>query len=716
MKRNTCLFLLFTLLLIATAACQRQDQTPAESSQPEQTVEQEADSSTETDAEIADETESINEEETAVSPSTSPDPTPEPQIIETLSASIGAEGGTLASADGTMELSFPPDALAEMTAVTIVLREAVPADGAVLSPVIDITLEPELSEPLTIPATLIFHDRGEEGVRYGRFNTLPGHVEAAEGDTLDEISYWQPLEYTRINEDGDLQLWMAHFSTYAILDSLPENCDAPSLMPPAEAPDAFAYVGRKLLVNQMSVTAWQDLTTTVPPFHPSSADDQLMVQQQNIDGCGQVTAVDIFTPVIPIDTPVPQAVCNPNFSPWQTPDAPPAHQYYSTEIFVNGTLTDTVMADNPPPYFEEGVQTITQLNNGQRGGEQACSSAIIHTYVAPPPVQSDTLNPTCIPNSDFLNPSYMQPGYDYIGHDVFVNGNYIADLSTIPMDRTSLATDMLNPTTGTTTSNGTLVCETYVGHLFALQGAGEPNPVFVTDAQTMPPDAIEGYSYQGYETMVNDEPYPEMSTLPPMPSGADDIHLYRSSSSTIQGSEPITATVNHWFKPQNQGSCGVMFEWFSPPEMPACFRYVGADVVINNVYDEFRSSRLLERVPQPTDLVRVYSETTMVGHAAQCAVNVAHVFEPIECAPPTIIISMDEMPFFNENGSGAGAFTNIYFPSGANLSEEDWAFLASISIRTPWINEDGSRSIALPPGSQVEYSDGQATITVPQTE
>ncbi len=702
MKWNKPLYILFVFLLIVLSACQSQEESPPALPEAEATLEPAP------DVETAVEITPIEVEETAV-------PVPEFIIIETLSADIGAEGGTLASSDGMMELNFPPNALPDTRTVTVVLREAVPADGAVLSPIMDITVEPELTESLASPASLIFYDRGEEGVFYGRLTTLLGHIEMPAEDMPDTVSYWQPQEQTRINEDGGLQLWLAGFSTYAILDKLPEACDPVSLTPPSEAADAFAYVGRKLIVNQIVATTWQDLVTTVPPFHPSSSDDQLVVQQQNVEGCANVTAVDIFTPHTPIETPVPQAICNPNFYPWLTPDAPPAHLYYSTDIFFNGTISETIMAENPPPFLEDAIQTITLQNSGQRHGEEACSSSVVHNYIALPHAQSNTLNPDCIPDPELLTPSYSQPGYEYIGHDVFVNGSYISDLSTISIDRPPRPTDIVNPTSSTMTSNGTLVCETYVAHLFAQP---EGSPIFANNVQTMQPAVIEGYSYQGYVTAVNGNPITMTSTLPPMPIGDDDIYLYRSSSSSFQNNLPITATVtvDHLYKPQNQGSCVVPPEWLIPPETPACFRYVGVDVVINKVYDEDVSTVPPKRPPRRTDDVHIHSKTIVIDKATKCDIVVEHIFEEISCPPPIIIIPTDVPPhvYVYNHGYGAGAYVEIYFPPDSNLSEADWESLASISIRPPLINENGSRNISLPPGSQVEYTDGKATITIPQ--
>ena len=696
MKWNKRIFLSWALLLMALGimvACQSQDAAIPKIDSP---TESEADGSSQ--------------------PASEPTDTPDSNVIETLSAAIGAEGGALTSADGTIELHFPPDALSETTEVAIVLREAVPADGAGLSPILEISLTPALAAPLTIPAMLLFHDRGTEGVRYGRLTTMPGNIDAPEGDAPAAIVYWQPLEYTRINEEGGLQLWMADFSTYAILDDLPSNCGDVSLTPPPEAAAAYAYVGRKIIVNQTFTTTWANLTTTVPPGRMRLPDDELVVQRQEVAGCGWVMAVDIYTPITSVDAPFPQEICNQPFDPWQVPDAPPGHQYYSTKIFVDGILSETIMADAPPALPETGAPTITLTNSGQSGGEQACSSTIVHTYVSLPPVLSDSLDPRCIPDQEFLTASYAPSGYDYVGHDVFVNGNYISDLSTIPLDRAPLPGDMVNPASRTTTSNGTLICDTAVSHLFEQPGDKDSPLIPISFSQTSPPGPIDGYTYQGYAVIVNGEPYPEMGTLPPMPDGADDIHLARAYYNGMQGNDPITSTVNHLYKPQNQGTCVIPPEWLIPPPTPPCHRYVGRTPVVNLTVIEELMTTPRNREPKMTDVRIIKSNTLVKDKATKCDIVVVHTFEPIECAPPEIIIPSESPPHVHDYDCEEGGYMSVYFPPDANLSEADRAFLMSISIRTPVEGEDGSLRIALPSGTQVTSEDGQTIIQVPQND
>jgi hypothetical protein len=94
-------------------------------------------------------------------------------------------------------------------------------------------------------------------------------------------------------------------------------------------------------------------------------------------------------------------------------------------------------------------------------------------------------------------------------------------------------------------------------------------------------------------------------------------------------------------------TCDIPASALAPPPTPVGQKYLGREVVCNFVYDTNLSTLPLDRGPAPTDQIFIVSETTVVNGVV-CDYIVAHYFEPNvndqQCIPPAGFLTPPPTP------------------------------------------------------------------------
>jgi hypothetical protein len=643
-------------------------------------------------------------------PTTTSEPTTSPTLTPTESAAavstpaavqIGPEGGIVTSNDTRARLTFPAGALLAAHTVTLETRERRPEDGAVLSPVIEITLSPAPQTPLDMPAVLTLLEPPVEAAhfQFARRVSLPGQT--LSGEALTPLDYWLPLAQTRPGADGQMVLQLAQFSTFAPMTAPAPACaPTPADLTPPATPEGYVYLGVEVVINAVYRTEY----STAPLTRMGTPEDLLhitsrtSVQDAGID-CDLIIA-HLFAPEVGGEPHLPP--CQPDPQALTPPTPPAGFVYVGVEVTANNVWDErnsTVPPDRPDsPYDLRFIASSSVAQNQTL----ACDIIVSHLFE---PAPTGTVSAECAPPEEVLQPP--QPpaeGYVYVGRQVVVNRMYSLEHSTVPLGRAPAPDDSVSTSSSTTTRNGVVICDTIVNHVYARATATDaPQVCGPTTDELAPPPAPAGYVYVGRDVVINGVFDPERSTVPlERAESPQDLNIIRGHTQVQDAATHCDVIVRHLFAPISYSGCTAPPELLQMPQVPPCHRYVGMDVVIN--HQLVNSTIPLERPWQATDVVHISAASTVVNGQLICDTIVAHTFEPIPCPPCTTVVDTGVKPYVTTKPNGV-------YVSFSSLPAPAWEALADLSI-TPPISSTHGASVVFPPGTVIGFDGGETTVTL----
>ncbi len=671
-------------------------------------------------------------------PTSTPPPTPTPVPVV---ADVGPDGGEVVSTDGRVKLVFPPDAVAEEIQVSLIVREAGPEDGNVLSPIVDIETVPELDHPLEVAAVLSLNElpAGVESLQFARLMSWTGEIQSTDGQVPAdlELTYWRPLMLTRIDENGAPSIPLSRFSSYAPISmtmpmdqfkahsksSLPDDgvqrpisLTAPVhfCMPSAQAltppptPEGYAYVGTDVVVDSV----YQQDLSSVPLTRQGLPEDLVYIDSETTvrDGTTEcdVIVAHVFAPLVPETTGEPEP-CVPDPQTLEPPDTPAGYAYVGRTVMINDKV-DTELSTVPSEREPKPTDLVeTRSNTLVKNKVTECDIVVLHVFE---PASSAGTSESCKPSEQMLTPQASPEGFVYLGREVVINGVYNLDLSTAPLGRMHLPDDMVMVSSSTTSSGGQVTCDIIVGHVFARTDAtGAVQECMPSWQQLDAPPAPPGFVYVGRDVVINGEWSKQYSTVPlDRPESPQDINRISSQTQVRDGETVCDVVVRHLYAPIRHSGCPLPDDLYVIPQVPPCHRYVGYSVIVN--HHLVKTSVPLDRSSYPTDTIHIDPHTTVVDGGLACDVIVAYVFEPIPCPPCKTTVTCEVKPYVHE----AENYTEIYFPEQGNVSDQDRQTLLDLSISEPYEPTGGSFSIILPPGTEITQEGNQTTIAVPDCQ
>jgi hypothetical protein len=256
-----------------------------------------------------------------------------------------------------------------------------------------------------------------------------------------------------------------------------------------------------------------------------------------------------------------------------------------------------------------------------------------------------------------------------------------------------------------------VVCDVIIAHIYArLDAQGQRMEDQPTYQELKQPPAPEGYVYVGRDVVINGVLSEEYSDLPlERPESPQEISQITSQTTVKDATVIRDVVVRHVFAPIQHAGCPIDRNLYPMPTLPPCHRYVGYLVVINHQLVDW--SVPLQRPLYPTDLILISSKTHIVDGLTQCDTIVCHVFEQIPCPPRNTTVTFGGNYFAYESQG----LTQLYVSSGnGQMSPADMETLKALSVQTPYVGHQGDITIALPPGTAVEQTGNQLTVTMPE--
>lgn len=196
--------------------------------------------------------------------------TSEPQATinpNTVSATIGADGGTIASIDGLVEFIVPEGSITESITVNLTMIESEGDDPRFLTPTYDVDVIGAPDEfgwlpMLSFPGAAAMEDI--ESLVFATNLTIAGDFDV-EGEVPDDLQYWVPLTDSLVVQGSSLLLPMWHFSPYRVfqMDIGPICLPDMEMLDPPAPPDDYFYVGVVVVINDV----YNEEYSSLPPDH-----------------------------------------------------------------------------------------------------------------------------------------------------------------------------------------------------------------------------------------------------------------------------------------------------------------------------------------------------------------------------------------------------------------------------------------------------------------
>jgi hypothetical protein len=646
--------------------------------------------------------------------------------MQSVTQTLGPEGGVILDPTGQISLTLPPQSLPDMYVITLTTRPAGPRDGDVLSPIVDVLIDPPLTSPLSQPAILNlgpgFPDAND--IQVSRLFETPGSLfGVSDPNQSCSFSYWKPQWTTRSDGQDAPTTPLTSFGTFAphatpleydlmkLGYPAPDDLNVPwsSALNPPPTPEGYTYVGTEVVEDFV----YQPQFSSVPLNRPASPNDLVYIQSET---SGQDSAADhdliiahVFAPLIE-NPPAFHDSFDPNAFTLAPPETPAGYVYVGRNVVVDSVLQEdltTIPLDRDPQSTDMVfIQSETSVLN--KTTEHDIN--IQHVFAPAPPVGDAPSE--CIPSEANLQPpSVTRPGYEYLGREVVINGQYQPGLSTAPLGRPHQQTDYIPFSSSTSTRNGQVVCDVIIAHIYArLDAQGQRMEDQPTYQELKQPPAPEGYVYVGRDVVINGVLSEEYSDLPlERPESPQEISQITSQTTVKDATVIRDVVVRHVFAPIQHAGCPIDRNLYPMPTLPPCHRYVGYLVVINHQLVDW--SVPLQRPLYPTDLILISSKTHIVDGLTQCDTIVCHVFEQIPCPPRNTTVTFGGNYFAYESQG----LTQLYVSSGnGQMSPADMETLKALSVQTPYVGHQGDITIALPPGTAVEQTGNQLTVTMPE--
>lgn len=369
--------------------------------------------------------------------------------------------------------------------------------------------------------------------------------------------------------------------------------------------------------------------------------------------------------------------CQPTQQALTPPPAPPGTTYIGREVVINGVYVpefSTVPIDrNHDPTDALQVNSETRTSNGQTD----CDIVVVHVFAQP---GKETC--PCVIPPEMLVPPPTPAGFRPVGHTVVKN--FVAVEASGDLTRVGKETDITVIRSRTVVVNAVVECDIVVGFDFEQIVGGPPvrddktvdstggtldlgeaapvclvfppgslpQPTLVS-LELVPPDPNDNAIFWP-RVRVTLDPVPAV----PLPIPAElkfkqvrslaplDVVRRTNEPGTVSGStDPFVrflprptrkcgAGLSTWlgrpggvYAVAKRGPCRPSDAALMPPPAPPGTRYLGAEVVVDFVYQSGLSTLPLDRGPAPTDNIFITSETVVVDGVA-CDVIVAHYFEP----------------------------------------------------------------------------------------
>lgn len=532
---------------------------------------------------------------------------------------IGAAGGTVMAADGSVSFQVQAGVLNQNTTVTLVTSQPYARSGPQLvGNICELRLDPQPTAQLDPPPVLSFLNTTGNQTSHAVCQRRNIEGQPVAGSDPVPPNFFLPGEaFFDFDPQGHPQLELPLlresqiFCTSSILN--PSACqptDQSLQAPPT--PPGLVYVGREVLVNGVYVKG----LSTVPIDRKHASTDQLAVRSETrtVDGSVDcdIVVVHVFaqpgTEVCPCKVPPEMLV---------PPPTPPGFRPVG-----HGVVKNFVLVESSGDLKRLGKETDINV------------------------IRSRTVVVNNVTECDII------VGFDFeqIVTGPPVRNDKFVDSSGGEVDLGDAAPICL------TFPAGSLPAQTQVS-LELVEPFPTDNTVFWPRVQITlnpnPPAPLVNPPTLHFKQVRSLDPIAIgcLQADPGNVQGQVDPHsrfLPQSSRENAGGGLSVALPVpGGTYAITKQKQCNPSAGALTPPPTPAGLKYLGREVVCDFVYQQTLSTLPLDRGPAPTDTIFIQSETVVVDGVA-CDIIVAHYFEPQandqQCIPPANFLTPPAAP------------------------------------------------------------------------